>query len=164
VHAQATTPPLPNANKNVRQPNAREHLLADPNARRAHLRQQEFRLDRARLPTFGDDAVTSLALLLARDQPMDEAERAAFATLCTQLTDDPLRAEFAETPAPPSWADEQAIAGLVERYKAQQRTRGAKGQGVRLGRVVVLSAWSSGASGAATVDQTDIRGSGPHDW
>jgi hypothetical protein len=33
---------------------------------------------------------------------------------------------------------------------------------VRLGLWVVL--WSSGWSWAATVDQTDIRGSGPHDW
>src|SRR5919197_3037541 len=33
---------------------------------------------------------------------------------------------------------------------------------VRPGRRVVLSAWSSGASGAATVDQTDIRRSGRH--
>src|SRR5712691_2558079 len=32
---------------------------------------------------------------------------------------------------------------------------------MRLGGWVVLSAWSSGASGAATVDQTDIRRSGP---
>jgi hypothetical protein len=35
---------------------------------------------------------------------------------------------------------------------------------VTLGRWVVLSAASSGASGAATVDQTDIRGSGPREW
>jgi hypothetical protein len=34
---------------------------------------------------------------------------------------------------------------------------------VRFGRWVVLSVWSSGSSGAATVDQTDIRGSGPHE-
>ena len=33
-----------------------------------------------------------------------------------------------------------------------------------LGSWVGLSVWSSGWPGAATVDQTDIRGSGPHDW
>ena len=33
----------------------------------------------------------------------------------------------------------------------------------RLGWVVFLIS-SSGWPGAATVDQTDIRGSGPHDW
>jgi|SRR5713226_8748747 len=36
-------------------------------------------------------------------------------------------------------------------------------KGVRLGLVGLLSAWSSGASGAATVGQTDIRRSGRHD-
>src|SRR2546430_12569713 len=40
----------------------------------------------------------------------------------------------------------------------------SKGSRVRLGRLVVLSVWSSGVSGAATVDQTDIRGAGRHDW
>src|SRR5256886_13879079 len=40
----------------------------------------------------------------------------------------------------------------------------SKGSRLRLGRLVVLSVWSSGVSGAATVGQTDIRGSGRHDW
>ncbi len=39
-----------------------------------------------------------------------------------------------------------------------------KGQGSGFGLMGCLSISSSGASGAATVDQTDIRGSGPHDW
>src|SRR5436305_3625581 len=30
--------------------------------------------------------------------------------------------------------------------------------------VLVARAWGGGRPGAATVDQTDIRGSGPHDW
>src|SRR5438309_771975 len=39
-----------------------------------------------------------------------------------------------------------------------------KVKGFGLWLMGLLSAWSSGRSGAATVDQTDIRGSGPHDW
>jgi hypothetical protein len=102
---------------------ARAHLRSDPEARRAHLRKQELRLDRAKLAAFGDEGVTALALLLARDEPMDAVEQAAFAALRSQLADDPLKTEYAETPEPPNWTDEQAVARLAEQYKAQQQAR-----------------------------------------
>ena len=54
---------------------------------------------------------------------MSDVERAAFAALTRQLSDDPLEAEPAPQPVPPTWTDKEAVAALVEVYRRRQRTQ-----------------------------------------
>jgi hypothetical protein len=117
----------------------RERLRFDPGARRAFLQEKRVHARGAHLEQFGAAGATALELLLHSAEPMDAIERRAFAALTRQLADDPLRAEFAPAPVPPSPVETEAVAGLVDAYRTRQRTRldeltGRYGQGPQLRR------------------------------
>ncbi|HVC86318.1 MAG TPA: replication-relaxation family protein [Gaiellaceae bacterium] len=101
----------------------RERLRAKPEARRAHLQEKRLRFHGEHLAQFGEAAATALSLLLNASEPMNDLERDAFAALARQLDDDPLEAQAAPEPVPPTWTDTQAVARLVDVYRRRQRAR-----------------------------------------
>jgi hypothetical protein len=101
----------------------REQLRAHPEARRAHLKEKHLRFPGEHLIQFGGEGETALHLLLSSTTPMSEIERDAFAALSRQLDDDPLEAEPASQPVPPTWTDREAVAALVDVYRRHQRAR-----------------------------------------
>ena len=101
----------------------RERFRVKPEARRAYLQEKHLRLHSEHLSPFGEAGATALHLLLNSTEPMSDVERAAFAALTRQLGDDPLEAEPAPGPVPPTWTDTEAVAALVELYRRRQRAR-----------------------------------------
>jgi hypothetical protein len=101
----------------------RERLRAKPEARRAYLQEKHLRFPGKHLAQFGEAGATALHLLLDSTEPMSDVERKAFAALTGQLGDDPLEAEPAPQPVPPTWTDMDAVAVLVELYRRRQRAR-----------------------------------------
>lgn len=101
----------------------RERFRAKPEARRAYLREKHLRFHGDHLSQFGEAGGSALHLLLNSTEPMSDVERAAFAAITRQLTDDPLEAEPAPQPVPPTWTDSDAVASLVEVYRRRQRAR-----------------------------------------
>jgi hypothetical protein len=101
----------------------RERLRANPDAFRAYLQEKHVRFPGEHLAQFGGAGETALHLLLSSTEPMSEIERDAFAALTRQLDDDPLDAEPAPQPVPPTWTDTEAVAALVEVYRRRQRSR-----------------------------------------
>ena len=101
----------------------RERLRANPEARRAYLQEKHLRFHGEHLAQFGEAGASALDLLLNSTEPMSDVERAASAALSRQLADDPLEAEPAPEPVPPTWTDIEAVAALVEVYRRRQRTR-----------------------------------------
>jgi len=101
----------------------RERLRAKPEALRAYLQEKHLRFPGEHLAQFGGAGETALHLLLNTTEPMSEIERDAFAALTRQVADDPLEAEPAPEPVPPSWIDSEAVAVLVEVYRRRQRAR-----------------------------------------
>ena len=99
----------------------RKRLRANPEARRAHLRDKHLRFQGEHLNQFGETAATALHLLLTSTEPMNDVERDAFAAIGRQLSDDPLEAEAAPHPVAPTWTDTEAVASLVETYRRHQR-------------------------------------------
>lgn len=100
----------------------RELLRSSPDARRAHLQQNQLRIGGC-LDQFGVAGATALALLLHLSEPMSDLERDAFAALTRQLADDPLEAEAAPEPVPPTWTDTNAVTALVDLYRRRQQAR-----------------------------------------
>jgi hypothetical protein len=101
----------------------RERLRAKPEARRAYLDEKHLRFHGEHLAQFGGAGATALHLLLSSTEPMSDVEREAFAAIVHQLDDDPLDAEPATEPVPPTWTDTEAVAALVEVYRRRQRAR-----------------------------------------
>jgi hypothetical protein len=101
----------------------RERLRAKPEARRAYLQEKHLRFDCEHLSQFGEPGATALHLLLYSTEPMSDVERAAFAALTRQLSDDPLEAEPAPQPVPPTWTDTEAVAALADVYRRRQRAQ-----------------------------------------
>lgn len=101
----------------------RERLRSDPEARRSFLQEKRLYARGEHLEQFGEPGAAALELLLHSTEPMDDVERNAFAAFARQLADDPLEAEFAPTPAPPTRADTDAVNRLVDAYRARQRAR-----------------------------------------
>jgi hypothetical protein len=101
----------------------RERLRAKPEARRAYLQEKHVRFQGNHLDQFGGAGATALHLLLDATEPMNDVERDAFAAIVRQLDDDPLEAEAAPEPVPPTWTDTEAVASLVEIYRRRQRAR-----------------------------------------
>jgi hypothetical protein len=101
----------------------RARLCANPEARRAYLQERRLRFHDAHLVQFGEAGATALALLLNATEQMGDVERAAFAALAWQLDDDPLKAEVAPEPAPPTSMDTKAVAALVDLYRRRQQAR-----------------------------------------
>jgi hypothetical protein len=101
----------------------RERLRAKPEALRAYLQEKYLRFPGEHLAQFGGAAETALHLVLNSTELMNEIERDAFAALTRQLDDDPLDAEPAPEPVPPTWTDTEAVASLVEVYRRRQQTR-----------------------------------------
>jgi hypothetical protein len=101
----------------------RERLRAKPEARRAYLQEKPLRFHGEHLDQFGAAGATALYLLLRSSEPMSEIERDAFAALARQLHDDPLEAEAAPEPVPPTWTDTEAVASLANVYRRRQRAR-----------------------------------------
>ena len=101
----------------------RGRLRANPEARRAYLQNKPLRFHGDHLDQFGEAGATALSLLLNASDAMSDVERDAFAALARQLTDDPLEAEPAPEPVPPTWTDAEAVAALVEVYRRRQRAR-----------------------------------------
>jgi hypothetical protein len=101
----------------------RARLRAKPDALRTYLQEQHLRFPGEHLARFGEAGETALHLLLDSTEPMNEVERDAFAALVRQLVDDPLEAEAAPEPVPPTWTDTEAVARLVEVYRRRQRAR-----------------------------------------
>jgi hypothetical protein len=99
----------------------RERLRANPEARRAHLQEKPLRFHGGHLDQFGAAGATALCLLLSATEPMSEIERDAFAALTRQLDADPLEAEGAPEPVPPTWTDTEAVASLVDVYRRRQQ-------------------------------------------
>ncbi len=117
----------------------RERLRAKPEAHRAYLQEKHLRFQGEHLAQFGGAGETALHLLLSSTEPMSDRERDAFAALTRQLDDDPLDAEPAPQPLPPTWTDTAAVASLVEVYRRRQRARIEElarryGEGPALGR------------------------------
>ena len=98
-------------------------LRTNPEARRAYLLEKHLRFHGEHLAQFGEAGATALHLLLTATGPMSDVERAAFAAVTRQLSDDPLEAEPAPQPVPPTWTDSDAVASLVEVYRRRQRAR-----------------------------------------
>ncbi len=90
---------------------------------RAYLQEKHLRFSGEHLVQFGEAGATALQLLLSSTEPMSQIERDAFAALTRQLDDDPLDAEPAPEPVPPTWTDTEAVASLVEVYRRRQRAR-----------------------------------------
>lgn len=101
----------------------RQRLHANPNARRAYLQEKRFRVRGEHFDQFGEPGATALHLLLHSTEPMSDVERDAFAALARQLDGDPLEAELAPEPVPPTWTDREAVALLVDVYRERQRRR-----------------------------------------
>jgi len=101
----------------------RKRLRAKPEALRAYLQEKHLRFQGEHLAQFSGAGETALHLLLSSTEPMSEIERDAFAAITRQLTDDPLEAEPAPQPVPPTWTDTEAVAALVELYRGRQRAR-----------------------------------------
>jgi hypothetical protein len=101
----------------------RERLRANPEALRAYLREKHLRFPGDHLDQFGEAGETALHLLLSASEPMSDIERDAFAAIVRQLAYDPLEAEPAPEPVPPTWSDSEAVASLVEVYRRRQRAR-----------------------------------------
>jgi hypothetical protein len=101
----------------------RARLRAKPEALREYLQEKQLHFRGEHLVQFGGAGATALQLLLSSSEPMNEIERAALAALTRQLDDDPLEAEPAPEPVPPTWTDTEAVAALVEFYRRRQRAR-----------------------------------------
>ena len=101
----------------------RQRLRTHPEAYRAHLLEKQLRFQDEHLAQFGEAGATALRLLLDSSEPMSDLERDAFAAIVRQLDDDPLEAEPAPAPVPPTWADTEAVASLVDVYRRSQRAR-----------------------------------------
>lgn len=101
----------------------RARLCSNPDARRAYLQEKHLRFHGEHLVQFGEAGATALHLLLSSTEPMGGIERDAFAAIVRQLADDPLDAEPAPEPVPPTWTDNEAVASLVEVYRRHQRAR-----------------------------------------
>ncbi len=101
----------------------RQRLRANPEALREYLQEKHLRFQGEHLAQFGGEGETALHLLLSSTERMSEIERDAFAALVRQLDDDPLEAEPAPQPVPPTWTDSEAVASLVEVYRRHQRAR-----------------------------------------
>jgi hypothetical protein len=99
----------------------RQLLRARPEAHRAYLQKKQLYFRGEHLAQFGEPASTALQLLLNSTETMSEIERDAFATIVRQLDGDPLEAEPAPEPVPPTWTDTEAVASLVEIYRRYQR-------------------------------------------
>src|SRR5205823_10820177 len=96
---------------------------AKPEAHRAYLQEKNVRFPGEHLAQFGGAGEIALHLLLSATEPMSDIECDAFAALTRQLDDDPLDAEPAPEPVPPTWTDSDAVAALVEVYRRRQRAR-----------------------------------------
>lgn len=105
----------------------RDRLRTDPEARRAYLLDKQLRFHGGHLEQFGEAAATALNLLLGSTEPMNDVERDAFAAIVRQLGDDPLEAQPALRPVPPTWTDTEAVAVLVE---VNRRRQGARVEGL----------------------------------
>jgi len=101
----------------------RERLRVNPEVLRTYLQEKHLRFRGEHLAQFGEAGATALHVLLDSTEPMRDVERAAFAALTRQLTDDPLEAETAPEPVPPTSTDGDAVASLVEVYRQRQRAR-----------------------------------------
>jgi hypothetical protein len=101
----------------------RKRLRASPEGLRAYLQEKHLRFPGEHLAQFGEAGATALQLLLSSTEPMSEIERDAFAAIVRQLDEDPLEAEPAPQPVPPTWTDSEAVASLVEVYRRRQRAR-----------------------------------------
>jgi hypothetical protein len=101
----------------------RERLRTDLEARRAHLQRNHFYERGGHLDQFGEPGATALELLLHSREPMDAVGREAFAALRRQLAADPLEAELAPEPEPPTPSDTRAVERLIDSYRARQRAR-----------------------------------------
>ena len=99
----------------------RDRLRTHPDSRRAYLLEKHVRFPGEHLAQFGEAGATALHLLLDSSEPMSDLERDAFAAIVRQLDDDPLEAEPAPAPVPPTWADTEAVASLVDVYRRSQR-------------------------------------------
>jgi Replication-relaxation len=104
----------------------RERLRADLDARRAYLQEKRLYAHGEHLEQLGESGATALQLLLHFSGAMSALERAAFAALERQLVDDPLDANLAPAPVPPSQSDREAVARLVAAYRARQQARVAE--------------------------------------
>ena len=87
----------------------RERLRTHPEARRAYLLEKHVRFQGEHLAQFGEAGATALHLLLDSSEPMSDVERDAFAAIVRQLDDDPLEAEPASEPVPPTWSDTEGL-------------------------------------------------------
>lgn len=101
----------------------RQRLRRDQHARRALLQERHLYARGEHVEQFGTPGAQALGLLLASTEPMDGVGRAAFAALVRQLDADPLEAQFAPEPVPPTPAGREAVARLAEVYSARQRRR-----------------------------------------
>jgi len=101
----------------------RARLRTYPDARRAYLHEKQLYAAGNHLEQFGAYGETALRLLLHFGEPMNDAEREAFAALARQLAHDPLDAHFAPAPVPPTASDRDAVARLVASYRARQQAR-----------------------------------------
>jgi Replication-relaxation len=101
----------------------RKRLRTNADARRAYLLEKHLRFHGEHLAQFGEAGATALQLLLNSTEPMNDVERDAFAAVVHQLGDDPLDAEPAPEPVPPTWTDTDAVGSLVEVYRRRQRAR-----------------------------------------
>lgn len=101
----------------------RGRLSTNPEARRAYLQERHLRFHGDHLVQFGEAGATALSLLLHATEQMSDVERDAFAALARQLDDDPLVAQGAPEPVPPTWTDTEAVASLVDVYGRRQRAR-----------------------------------------
>ena len=100
----------------------RERLRTRPEARRAHLREKHLHFRGGHLAAqFGAAGATALSVLLTSTEPMSDIELGAFAALARQLADDPLEAEAAPEPVPPTRTDTETVALLVAVYRRRQQ-------------------------------------------
>jgi hypothetical protein len=104
----------------------RERLRSDPDAWRALLQEHRLYVRSEHFEQFGTTAVRALELLLASTRPMEPVERSAFTGVARQLDRDPLEGRLALEPVPASAVDREAVARLVDAYRACQRERVAQ--------------------------------------
>ncbi len=101
----------------------RRRLRANPETRRAYLQESHLRFHDDHLVQFGEAGATALSLLLNATEQMSDVERDAFGALARQLDDDPLEAQAAREPVPPTWTDTEVVASLVDVYRRRQQAR-----------------------------------------
>lgn len=104
----------------------RERLRSDPDAWRALLQEHRLYARSEHFEQFGTTAVRAVELLLASTRPMELVERSAFTAVARQLDPDPLQGRHALEAVPASAKDREAVARLVDAYRACQRERVAQ--------------------------------------